>query len=387
MLPVRTLHIASFAGNTGDGAMHDGAYRTRAQDIGQHFTYERIEIRDFIHWGLRRFDETFLDLSKTADLVLFGGNSIFQMWRDNTASGTYFDFTPDFLLQLRCPVVFYGIGCDATRGVHPLAIKRMRSFLDHCSDPERFLYSLRNDGSREIVEQAVGVEYASRMPVIPDGGLFARPDTAAPKARNYVIVNLAGDMPDIRFGTDDLSGQTFARALAKRVEALLLARPDVDVMFAPHVYSDIKLIADCLGRLDDKLRRTRIEVAPYQVDEHAWSRVFALYRGASAVLSMRFHGSIVPIGLGVPTVGLSSHHKLAGLFAGLSLENQCVRLESGSPEPALDDVFALLDHALEDSAAASMRSSQLEACNNERINLSAFHHELSSFLDRALSRT
>ncbi len=381
MEAARVLHIASFSGNTGDGAMHDGAIRTRSEDIDRPLTYQRIEIREFIHWASRSFDDSFIEMAKNSDLVLFGGNSIFQMWRDNTASGTYFDFEPDFLLKLEKPVVFYGIGCDATRGVHPVSVERTRATLDHCADPNRFLYSLRNDGSSQLISTELGASYANRMSVIPDGGLFAEPKCFTPRRRQYVILNIAGDMPDIRFGNHETDERDFGRYLAKEIEHLLASRPDLDVVFIPHVFSDIAIIAKCLDALDDRLRRSRVEVASYQVDEEAWAKIFALYRNATAVLAMRFHANLVPIGLGVPTVGLSSHHKVAGLFSGLGLEDRCVSLEKGSARSALSSAFTILADSLEQSDAEAIRSRQMTARRRERDSLSQFHGRIATFLN------
>lgn len=384
MSSVNVLHIASFVGNTGDGAMHDGAYRTRAEDSQRKFSYNRVEMRDFVHWGLRRFDESFLDMANSSDVVLFGGNSIFQMWRGDTASGTYLDFEPDFLRRIKKPIIFYGIGCDATRGINPLAMGRMRLFLDSCQDQENFLFSLRNDGSYDLISDHLGSEYSSRMSVIPDGALFCEPGSVERRHREYVLINLAGDMPEIRFGEGISESAGFCRNLVKRIESILQAWPDMDIVFVPHVYSDLAMISFCLDALDDRLRRTRVEVAPYQVDERAWYRVFALYRNAAAVLAMRFHASLVPIGLGVPTVGLSSHHKVRGMFAGLNHETRCVSLEPGNHEMALDNAFSLLCDVLGGPGRELARKHQLQARAVERGRLLHFHNELNAFLDGAV---
>ncbi|RYD62978.1 MAG: hypothetical protein EOP84_34075, partial [Verrucomicrobiaceae bacterium] len=157
---LRTLHLAAFAGNSGDGAMHDGAYRTRNEDCAFAFQYTQLELRDFVHWRTKTFDQSFLDYANSFDLLLIGGNSVFQTWRTNTASGTCFDFPPDYLAGLRVPIVFYGIGCDATRGVDATTMGRFRKFLDICLESDRVLFSIRNDGSQQIVRDGAGGAYA-----------------------------------------------------------------------------------------------------------------------------------------------------------------------------------------------------------------------------------
>ena len=382
MRTLNVLHLASFAGNTGDGAMHDGAYRTRQADMPFEFAYDRVEMREFVHWGRRGFDADFIAQANRSDVLLLGGNSIFQMWRDNTASGTYFDFAPDYLLQITKPIVFYGIGCDATRGISSVAMERFRAFLDAMISSDRVLFSLRNDGSRTLVAEGAGEQYAAAMPVIPDGGLFAEPHASPRRPSPYIVVNVAGDMPEVRYGEDGLT--QFSRHVAGQIDDLLSRHADLRVLFVPHVYSDLAVIADCLAALDDRNRRTRVEVAPYLVDAGSWADVFALYRGAAAVLAMRFHASLVPLGIGVPTVGLSTHHKVSGMFAGLGLGDRCIDVDGTHVGQGVDKAFRLLDADLETAHGARAVERQAAARNRERQNLAAFHRDMTAWLQRRL---
>lgn len=383
MRELKTLHLASFSGNTGDGAMHDGAYRTRAADCGFSFRYEPLELREFVHWNERRFDESFIEMANSFDCVLIGGNSIFQMWRDNTASGTYFDFAPDYLTAIERPMIFYGIGCDATRGVSEIAMPRFRAFVDAMLGTGRTIFSLRNDGSQEIIRHSAGDAYADAMTVIPDGGLFAEPGAAPPRNGRYVVVNLAGDMPEIRYGAE-ASGTRFSREVADCVNKLMHRHPDIGVVFVPHIHSDIAVIASVIAGLDDRLRRTRVEIGPYLVDPAGWSQVFSLYRGAMAVLAMRFHASLVPLGLGVPTTGLSSHHKVAGLYAGLGLDDRCHSIERDDVESGVALAFDQLSRDVAADNGGTARGRQLDAREVERKHLADHHHDLSNWLDRVL---
>ena len=385
MRKLKTLHLASFVGNTGDGAMHDGAYRTRAADCPFGFEYTPVEIRDFVHWGTRRFDSGFIDHANSFDCVVFGGNSIFQMWRDNTASGTYFDFAPDYLTAIDRPVVFYGIGCDATRGIDASAMRRFTQFLDACLDRGNVLFSLRNDGSRALIEEGVGAGYAERMTVIPDGGLYAEPDDAPHRDAPYIIVNLAGDMPDIRYGRAVAAAEErFAGEIARQVDGLLAGNEDLRVVYVPHIYTDLSMIARALAAADDRNRRTRIEVGPYLVDPASWSGVFALYRGASAVLAMRFHANLVPIGLGVPTTGLASHHKVSGLYDGLGLKERCHVLDPDDPHDAVAAAFAQVALDLRGPDAVAARRRQAAARDTQRDTLRGFHGTMANWLDSRL---
>ena len=383
--PVHVLHLASFSGNTGDGAMHDGACRTRAEDFPFPVNYRRAEIRDYIQWGMRRFDDDFVAEVNRTDALFVGGVSLFQLWRPDSLSGTYFDLPAEAFSRIHRPIVFYGVGSDATRGIRPETVERVRRWLDRVLETDRVAFSLRNDGSKTLLTEALGSAYTDRMKVIPDGALFAEPLAVdwplgwgdAP----YVIVQLAGDMPDIRYGNRP---EMFVPAVAAGIERLLLEHPDCRCLLLPNVYSDVKLAAQCLEALGDRLRRTRVSVGPCETGPEGWKWIYGLHRKARAVLAMRFHANVVSVGLGVPATGLSSHHKVAGFYREMGMEDRCMVLDPGDMAAAVEASFRQLNSDLEPSAAALVRERQQQARNAERQKLKAFHLDLCEWLSKRL---
>lgn len=381
-MTLKVLHLASFIGNIGDNAMHDGAYRTRAEDLSEDLVYTRVEIRDFIHWQTRKFDGTFLQQANDHDLVIFGGDSLFQTWRDDTPTGTYLDAPMDFLDQIKKPLCLYGLGVDATRGARPEASSRCRQFLDRVFDRPNTLVSLRNDGSVDLIAELIGTNYASKMDIIPDGGLFASPVSHAQAAlpgqcREFIAVNLAGDMPDVRFQFDgsDHEEERFCQIMAQTLSALLAEDPDLGCVFVPHIHSDLAIVAKTLSFMDDLQRRTRVGVAPY-VQGEAWSANFDVYRRAKLVIAMRFHANLVPVGLGIPTISIDTHHKVQGLFKALHLENQCctdIMYDKGQS-------LLSLSHQLIYNGSADVIARQREAVARERNTLAGFHSKLAALI-------
>ncbi|WP_349357558.1 polysaccharide pyruvyl transferase family protein [Stappia sp.] len=385
MRTLNVLHLASFVGNLGDNAMHDGAYRMRAEDWPFDIRYTRLEIREFIHWRRRVFDDDFVDYANTFDLVLFGGDSTFQTWRCDTQCGTCLDMAPGYLSRLRVPAVFYGVGVDATRGVVPEAMDRFRAFLDAGLQCKGMRWSLRNDGSASLIAEHVGRRYAAEMTVIPDGGMFADPGSwrhpERPTTARLLCVNLAGDMPDIRFdGVSHEDKQVeFQATLADGIDRLLTRHPDLGVVLTPHIHSDLTIIAGVMAKLDDHHRRTRVGVAPYVSGDPNWGSVIDLYRGADAVLAMRFHANLTSIGFGTPTIGISTHHKIAGLFEGLAMPERVVRSASRAN---VARAFELVETDLGESVAIVAR--QRAAVARERERLRAFHVDVANWLDTRL---
>lgn len=337
---VRVLHVASFQGNLGDSAMHDGAYRTREADCLRPFAHIPLEVRDFFHWGKRRFDEGFVDYLNTFDLAIFGGLVGFELWRDDTASGMRFDLAPELLSRIRIPVLFHGLGCDATRGMMQTATRvRCQRFLDIAYERD-FRFSLRNDGSRDILRDKLGADYIDPMPVIADGGLFAEPQLGRTSslypAQKLVVINLAGDMADVRFGaaTASASGpvlppqEDFVREISALTCSLLEAEAGVRVVFVPHLHADLGLIVKVLELLPDEYRRRHVSVAPCLNGGDSWFEIFDIYRQADLVIGMRFHACVVAVGQGTPTLGISTHHKVQGFFTGLQRPEDALTLSS-----------------------------------------------------------
>lgn len=377
---LNVLHIASFHGNVGDSAMHDGAYRTRREDCPLELAYTPLEVREFFHWGHRKFDADFVDYSNGFDLVLFGGLGAYQLWRSDTASGTCFDLAPDILQRIEKPVVFYGLGCDASRGVDALAMDKFRRFLD-VGYEKNFMFSLRNDGSQSILEEAVGDSYIAPMSVIPDGGLFARPSITPNEfsCRNekVVAINLAGCMPDMRFAAADGAVPTldeFAQGMALLGCRLLEAQPDVRLIFVPHIYSDVELISNVLNRLPDEYRRRRVSVAPYLNGGENWSCIFDIYRQATLVIGMRFHACVVAIGMGTPVIGIDTHHKIDGLFSDMQLSSDCISLSDKAWLERLS--VKSLGFIRADKV---MRPTYAERVDSKRNVLKAFHGDMFSW--------
>ena len=384
----KILHVASFVGNSGDGAMHDGAYRTRQQDIPLELDYTQIEIRDIIHWRTRTFDQSFLAFANRFDAVIFGGDSLLQTWTAGRLAGTYFDFDIDYLDQIKCPIIFYGIGCDSSRPATEEASVGLGRFVQHYSRRSDVLFSVRNDGSLDVIKDLLDPAVFNQIDVIPDGGLFCQVDGVLRPSKSLeprrIVLNLAGDMRDLRYGlASDTGSGDLLTLLAAEVGSILKAHDDVHLMLAPHIYSDLGVISDFIQLLDDRTRRTRVSVAQYFTGRDGWRDVFAQYVGAEAVASMRFHGNLVPIGLGVPTFGISTSPKVKGLYQGLNLADNCADFASCSLEVAssrLSSLFTKMEACLSGAVVGSIAERQMQSAIVERERLSRFHQKIFDLL-------
>ena len=87
MSGIRVLHIASFTGNIGDNANHMG-FRPWFEKVSSvSVSWDNLEIREF-YWKERKWDMDFVDLANSYDLVVIGGGNYFELWVEDSPTGT-----------------------------------------------------------------------------------------------------------------------------------------------------------------------------------------------------------------------------------------------------------------------------------------------------------
>lgn len=322
---LKVLHLASFSGNIGDNANHAGARAQFSKNLSFEFAYTELEIREF-YWKQRYFDESFVVYANQFDLLLIGGGNYFELWVEHSRTGCSIDLPPELLAQIQCPVIFYGLGVDAGQGVPDACLANFHQFMDYLLANDRFFVSVRNDGAVATLEKYLGNSYAQAVTPVPDGGFFVKPlpyvhSELVNFSRN-IVINLAGDMLETRFKGEDgkLSAQQFFSELANALTCLLDEHADLGLVFVPHIFRDYQPISAVIELLPDHLRRRRIAVAPYLVGTAGGDKMFSLYQQATAVLAMRFHANVCPLGMAVPTLGLVCYPQIQHLYRELKSE-------------------------------------------------------------------
>ncbi|KPQ28493.1 MAG: hypothetical protein HLUCCX14_10155 [Marinobacter excellens HL-55] len=328
------LHIASFDGNVGDNASHNGFYKQMKAICGWESYVEQREIRktylnyeaaDRWHW-----DEQLVKDINQKDLTVIGGGNYFELWLNESSTGTTIDLSPELLRQVDKPLFFHAVGCDPNIGVNNQTVKRFRSFLDSALTHPNCLVSVRNDGSSKYLGRYIGERYSKQIIVTPDPGFFVSPgEVALPHSlqnRDYWIINLAMDRPERRFpGTDNkLNYEGFLSEMRNLVCKACHTYRDIEIVLAPHIYSDLTPIRDLMEILPDAIRRWRVSVAPMLHGMGAEKAVFSLYEHAQLAFGLRFHANVCPIGLGTPSIGLATTEKLFDLYEELKMPQRVV---------------------------------------------------------------
>ena len=156
MKTLKTLHLASFIGNIGDNANHNGFYNFLFQNKDFKFEIDRLEIREF-YWKKRFFDKSFVDLVNQYDLLIIGGGNYFELWVENSPTGTSIAIELELLKQIKTPILFNALGVDPGQGISKINIQKFRNFLDLLIERKDFI-SIRNDGAKDTIIEYIGKE-------------------------------------------------------------------------------------------------------------------------------------------------------------------------------------------------------------------------------------
>lgn len=376
---MRLLHLASFEGNLGDNANIDSLHR----QLRRRFPIEaitRLEMREF-YWGQRGFDERFAEDANRHDLVIVGGGNYFEVWVESSCSGMSVAIPYPVLERIATPMLFYGLGFDPDMGYSASTLDRSRRYFEYLlARPDKYLVTVRNDGSRSRLRALHGAVIAERVGVVPDGGFFLeiepQPQPWLPPDAHYLAINLAGDMLELRHpGGERLNAEQFHAEFAAVLADIAAARPQLGLVFVPHIYRDLQPISAVLDRLPDPLRRRSAYVAPYTHGTGPHQAVFDVYARAACVLGVRFHANVCPIALGTPTIGLVNYPQIEALYREIGIpERACDIRVAGFGER----LAAAVDRMLADPGTARAENHAIRG-RLERV-LDGFLHDASRWL-------
>lgn len=381
MASLRILHLASFAGNIGDNLNHMGFRPWFERMLRRPVLWTDLEMREF-YWRERFWDRDFVEYVNGFDMLVVGGGNYFELWVENSATGMSFGLAPDLMRAILVPVFFNALGVDTGQGAGSTAIARSKAFFDTVFADPRQLVSVRNDGSKANAAQALGTEYAERMAVLPDGGFFSCEALEVGEARGdrgTIAINLACDMADIRFGAFGAAGgrQAFAAEMALALTRLCDADSRRHLVFVPHVYHDLEMISDVVKGLSDRLRRTRISVAPFGSGDTAARTALAAYRRADLVLGMRFHANVGPMSIGKSCLGLAGYPQITQLFTEIGQPDRVVSVgEPGFADRLVEKAEAALGAQ---TVFTGNASDALEVVTRQRA---AFEPVLRAWIER-----
>ena len=341
----KVLHFASFIGNIGDNANHNGLYKTLFSKLeGIDFNITKEEIREYF-WNHKNFDDKLINLFNQFDLVIIGGGNFFELWVENSRTGTSIDIPIEFLKKINPPILFFSLGFDIHQGYSSENKLKFSNFLDFLISKEKYLVSFRNDGALDNLNLLYGSMYNSSIKIIPDSGIVLNLDDLNQNPNSWIRentlgINLAGDMINLRYNDN------YDKALRVYSEFLkwIIEKYDYNIIFFPHIYSDYKISFDVLNLLPDSFKRKKIQIAPLASGNDGMKEIFSLYNQCKIIVANRFHSNLCSIALGKPTIGIINYPQIENFYKEIGLSHYNVKINENNALKNIKSIFSEVNY-------------------------------------------
>src|SRR5690606_34005808 len=103
-----------------------------------------------------------------------GGGNFLELCWNYSKTGTTIDIDIEKLAKINVPIIFSTIGVDDGKGTNEDNINKFRTFLDYVLESEKVLFSVRNDGSINILKRYFSTSRLDKVHIVPDGGFFIK---------------------------------------------------------------------------------------------------------------------------------------------------------------------------------------------------------------------
>ena len=375
---MRILHIASFNGNIGDNASHIG-FRNILKMLGIIATIDQIEIRRFYkNYSLldkQNFDWDFVKKANQYDLVVFGGGGFLDYWVPNSETGTTIDISLSLFQQLRVPVLFTSIGCIPHRNVPEGNVEKFSRFINAILEKKNAILAVRNDGSKMVLKSVLGDIVADKIPQILDNGFFYESNKEFPPIIDgkYIAINVTKDqllMKNQIIG--EVNTEHFNQQLRQYIDAII-KNTDLNIVFVPHIFSDLEAIQYALTGIDDYFIRTRVAIAPYIQGNYGCEYLMSVYKKADYIVGMRFHANVCSLAQGKTIAGLAALDRIRYMCQSVGADKYVIDVNSDFAQFLYESTMRHLKNGQEEIIRESIMLKKKET-------LAFYNHIFGEFL-------
>lgn len=330
---MKILHLGSHNGNIGDNASHIGFRKIIEDIVSEDTVIDKLEIRKFYN-NYSLPDRLFFDSKFTArvnkyDLLVVGGGGFLDYWVENSVTGTTLNISKEVFDLIKVPVMITSVGCMPHKEVPEGNVEKFRNFLDYLLSRKNTLIAVRNDGSKETLKQFIGEQYAAAIPEVLDHGFFYENDGTfyKPFEEKYILINTTSDqvlMKNRSIGKID--GERHIIEMSKAINNII-HNSELNIVFAPHIYSDYQAIDGILKHINDYHIRSRIAITPFAQGDFGCNQIYSAYKNSAVVAGMRFHANVCSIAMNVPSIGLAALDRVQNMYDSLGLHNSVVKVD------------------------------------------------------------
>lgn len=304
---IRIIHfgVPQFA-NAGDGALY----------LALRNQFEQINNCEYI-WTTRDIvgevtDREVDEINNNFDLILVGGHGLFMVDTNrNDNSGWQWNITLENLNKINKPIAVYGVGYNRFWGQEdfkPVFSRHLEILIE-----KSCFFGLRNYGSIESVKRYVNKKFHDKIMFQPCPTNTLSTDIKdiskiyPKKDSRKIAICVAFDRVDNRFGDD--------------CDKIIISIIDTANQIINRGY-DVEIIChhrkDAVSDQIKKIRETNLKIVDFfDIPDFLLYHYYSCYK---VVIGMRGHSLMIPFGLGIPIISISTQDKQKWFMeaAGLS---------------------------------------------------------------------
>ena len=296
---IRIAQFGSYNTNVGDNIALLNIRKSINQLCKKKIQWSNICISNFhrspmgmnnIEYGMKQFSK----ISQENDLLIIGGGGLIESdIKPKNQAKWKLPFTKEVLSRIDIPVVCFSLGINYFRN-YPTLDKNAANNLRYLKNKSS-LFSLRNDGSRDIYENIFG-EVCEE---IADPGLvFLNPNKSYQNLKKNKIIK-GFFQPAWNNNPQQRSGRGYS---VKNLDMMSKFCQEFRLEIMPHTGKDYDFPHNnFIYQKDDFLKLVKFE---------KFEKIIEKYLQYDYSVSMRGHGQLVSIGLNMPSVYFSTQDKV-----------------------------------------------------------------------------
>lgn len=310
--------------NVGNGALVSGTINSLKFSFPHkkfdysYYAWDDVTFSDSI------FPEGFYKNVNQRDFLIVPGAVTFNGKSDHSRGGCRLNFTVDDLERIKCPMLLQGLSYRYWSTKPYPNVEKLRQLVDYLMVRPNCAFGVRNDGTKEWLTEVTKMNLDS-LTEVPDPGLF----TLSPRERSIQGENLF-----ISVNYEDAESRYSSPSdLENILEGIRLACEQFvststeNIVFVPHSFEDYDMMLLLFKRLKSRTLHQRVRILGMpSFNSHL--EIYRAYESARAVISMRVHSMSPSLGMGVPTIVISTQQRLTKYMENLGLRKQVVEMDS-----------------------------------------------------------
>ena len=326
MRDIEALVLANIQSpNVGNGALVTGTLNSISEGKPELKILPKLYSWDQITFKESIFPEDFFTRTNESQLLLIPGAVTFNGRFDHQRGGSRLNFNVADIEKIKVPIIAQGLSYRFwNENVYP-NLNELSETFSYLNSKRNCLIGLRNDGSKEWLEETVGKQL-DNMPECPDPGFFVGTPRFGEIGKDlFISVNYEDSLNRYK---DQLHLENTLNALVNCCE-IFTANTNEKVVFVPHSFEDYEMIILICKRLKPGTLHKRIRVLSIPGFENHMS-IYDSYRTARAVIAMRIHSLSPAVGMRIPTFVISTQKRMTTYMKKIKLGNQITEINDES---------------------------------------------------------